>query len=388
MRLSSSAVAPAAQDQPIPGVEVDALSKFFVDDHGTRVSAVSEVSLSVAAGEFLVLLGPSGCGKTTLLRCLAGLETPDRGTIRLNGQVVFNGERGQISGIDRRIGFVFQNYALWPHMTVEQNVAYPLTTGARRERADKAEARRRVTNVLELMGLADHAKRNPGQLSGGQQQRVALARAIVAGNDVVLFDEPLSNIDAKVRENLRKELRSLQREMGFTAVYVTHDQAEALELADRIAVMREGEIVQMGPGEEIYERPRTRYVADFVGTSNLLPLSRPASTTREGAVTVDTTLGQIVVGTVATADGSAVASRAHAWWISADLPAAGSANCWRGVVTSRAYLGWHDEFVVDVNGVPVRIWAEHGGSTAGLGAGDEVNVGVSPEDCVVVGDDD
>jgi iron(III) transport system ATP-binding protein len=370
-----------------PGIEVVGLRKEFVDDHGHRVAAVDDVSLAVPAGEFLVLLGPSGCGKTTLLRCLAGLEVPDSGEIRLSGRTVFGaGSRAELTA-DRRIGMVFQSYALWPHMTVEENVGYPLSTGRRSTRLSKADARERVAELLALMRLDTMAERKPNQLSGGQQQRVALARAIAAGNDVVLFDEPLSNIDAKVRETLRLELRSMQRRLGFTAVYVTHDQTEALELADRIAVMRDGKVVQLGTPEEIYRAPRTRYVANFVGISNVLPATRAAD--GPGLTTLDTALGPMRVSTngAGDADKVAVTSRAHSWWIRADGPTSGH-NAWQGRVVSAAYLGWYTEFLVDVGGTVVRVWHDHGNGARNVGEGDPVWVGVSPEDCVVVVDDE
>jgi ABC-type Fe3+/spermidine/putrescine transport system ATPase subunit len=381
----------AAHARPM-GIEVGGLRKEFVDDHGSRVAAVDDVTLSVPAGEFLVLLGPSGCGKTTLLRCLAGLEVPDGGEIRLSGRTVFGAGSRAEQTADRRVGMVFQSYALWPHMTVAENVAYPLTTGGRKGRLSKADARERVAELLKLMRLDTMGERKPSQLSGGQQQRVALARAIAAGNDVVLFDEPLSNIDAKVRETLRLELRSMQRRLGFTAVYVTHDQTEALELADRIAVMRDGKVVQLGTPEEIYRAPRTRYVANFVGISNVLPATARATgpAGRPGQLaSYDTALGPVTVSTSTAEDAEkvAVTSRAHSWWIRPDGPPS-EHNAWQGQVVSAAYLGWYTEFLVDVGGTLVRIWDGNGNGSRTVGEGDPVWVGVSPEDCVVVVDDE
>jgi iron(III) transport system ATP-binding protein len=358
------------------GIVLEGISKHFVDDRGQRVAAVDDVSLTVAPGELLVLLGPSGCGKTTLLRCLAGLETPDAGRIDIKGRTVFS-SKVRVPGGERRVGMVFQSYALWPHMSVEQNVAYPLRnlSGARRMSRSQIDAR--VAELLGLMGLEQQARRRPGQLSGGQQQRVALARAIAAGNDVVLFDEPLSNIDAKVREQLRLELRRMQRELGFTAVYVTHDQTEALELADRIAVMREGRLVQLGTGRDVYRSPENRFVAEFVGTTNLLPVAGGS------ADTVTTDLGPVsVTGAGGTPEAGVVASRAHAWWVSSQAPEPGP-NQWRGTVRTSAYLGWYDEHVVEVSGVPVRVWSESG-ADSGVVEGAEVWVGVAQRDCLLV----
>lgn len=251
------------------GVDIVGLRKTFRAPDGSTVAAVDDVTLHMPKGEFCVLLGPSGCGKTTLLRCLAGLEHPDEGQLTIDGRPVFGPKIRTVEPQDRPVGMVFQNYALWPNMNVADNVGFPLTTGPRDQRISKEQIRERVDEVLAIMGIASLGDRAIGQLSGGQQQRVALARAIVAGTDVVLFDEPLSNIDAKVREQLRHELRAMQQDLGFTAVYVTHDQAEAMELADQITVMRAGRVMQTGSARDVYDRPRSRYVAEFIGTALL-----------------------------------------------------------------------------------------------------------------------
>jgi ABC-type Fe3+/spermidine/putrescine transport system ATPase subunit len=226
------------------------------------VLAVDGVSLEIADGELFTLLGPSGCGKTTLLRLIAGFHRPDAGRVRFGERDVTD-----LPPYARNIGMVFQNYALWPHMTVFQNVAYGLRL--RRLRGPALAAR--VEEGLRKVNLSGLGVRYPGQLSGGQQQRVALARALVLNPDILLLDEPLSNLDAKIRVQVRAEIRTLQQELGITTVYVTHDQEEALSLSDRVAVMREGRVLQLGPPRELYERPRTRFVADFVGTNNLVP---------------------------------------------------------------------------------------------------------------------
>jgi spermidine/putrescine ABC transporter ATP-binding subunit len=244
--------------------------------------AVDRVSLDVRDGELFTLLGPSGCGKTTLLRLIAGFHRPDA------GRILF-GER-DVTGLPphaRNIGMVFQNYALWPHMTVFQNIAY----GLRLRRLGRAEVEARVQEGLRTVNLTGLGARYPGQLSGGQQQRVALARALVLSPDFLLLDEPLSNLDAKIRVQVRAEIRTLQQEVGITTVYVTHDQEEALSLSDRVAVMRDGRVLQLGPPRELYERPRTRFVADFVGTNNLVPGT--VVETANGTVTVDTGLGRL-----------------------------------------------------------------------------------------------
>jgi ABC-type Fe3+/spermidine/putrescine transport system ATPase subunit len=225
-------------------------------------AAVDGISFNVEPGEFFTLLGPSGCGKTTTLRLVAGLEIPDAGEITLNGRCLAAPERGILVPIDKRnMGMVFQSYAIWPHLTVFENVAFPLRV--RRER--KAEIQRRVAEALEVVGLAGLEQRGATELSGGQQQRVALARAIVYTPALLLLDEPLSNLDVKLREQMRVELQALHRRLNLAVVYVTHDQAEALALSDRIAVVNQGKLEQVGTPVEVYERPRTRFVGDFLG---------------------------------------------------------------------------------------------------------------------------
>jgi iron(III) transport system ATP-binding protein len=227
--------------------------------------AVDGVSFEVPAGEIVVLLGPSGCGKTTTLRCVAGLEQPTGGTISIGGRVVTSPAAGVfVPPRLRNIGMVFQSYAVWPHMTVQQNVIYPL----KQRGAAKAEAMRRVAEALELVGLADYAERPVVSLSGGQMQRVALARSMVYRPQLLLLDEPLSNLDAKLRLRLRDDLRRILKQTGMTALYVTHDQAEAVVLGDRIGVMRDGRLLQMGTPDEIYNRPADLFVANFTGASN------------------------------------------------------------------------------------------------------------------------
>jgi spermidine/putrescine transport system ATP-binding protein len=223
---------------------------------------VGPISFEVKEGEFFSLLGPSGCGKTTTLRCIAGFEALDSGAIRLRG------ERLDTKPPNRRdVGLVFQNYALFPHLTVFENVAF----GLRLRRVAKADIAERVAAILRLVDLPEMAARYPAQLSGGQQQRVAIARSLVLEPQILMFDEPLSNLDFKLRIQMRDELRRLQRRLGKTAIYVTHDQTEALALSDRIAVLSHGHIEQIGTPGEIYERPATRFVAEFIGSSNLLP---------------------------------------------------------------------------------------------------------------------
>jgi iron(III) transport system ATP-binding protein len=230
------------------------------------VRAVDEVSFTVNEGEFYTLLGPSGCGKTTTLRCIAGLERANAGTIELGGTVVV-ADRLFVPPYRRDIGMVFQSYAVWPHMTVFENVAFPLKVGS--SRPSSSQMRERVDSALQLVGLGGYAERMATQLSGGQQQRLSLARAIVREPSVLLLDEPLSNLDARLRERMRGELTAIQRRLGVTTLFVTHDQIEALSMSDRIAVMDGGKIVQEGTPEEIYHEPVNEFVASFIGSTNL-----------------------------------------------------------------------------------------------------------------------
>lgn len=244
----------------VPALEVEDLCVRY-----GAVEAVKGISFSVAQGEFLTLLGPSGCGKTTTLRCIAGLESPSAGSIRIEGEVVATATR-QVPPERRGINMVFQSYAVWPHMTVEQNVSYGLHGKA----LSKKEIQERAMEALSLVGLEQYAERYGTELSGGQQQRVAVARAVVTGPRIILFDEPLSNLDAGLRERMRDELLALQRRIGRTAIYVTHDQSEAMAMSDRIILMNEGTIEQVAPPRDLYNSPQSRFAADFVGTSNVL----------------------------------------------------------------------------------------------------------------------
>ena len=244
------------------------LGKVLGKDKGD-VRAVDGVSYEIKQGEFYTLLGPSGCGKTTTLQCIAGLETPDEGEIIMDNEPVFSSDQNVTVPAHRRdIGMVFQSYAIWPHMTVFDNVAFPLLYG--RHRVSKSLVSKRVTKALSLVHLDELANRPSPFLSGGQQQRVALARAIVQEPKVLLLDEPLSNLDAKLREEMRFEIRDLVSRLNITTLYVTHDQIEALSMSDRIAVMQSGHIIQEGTPRDIYLAPNDRFVADFLGKSNFL----------------------------------------------------------------------------------------------------------------------
>ena len=335
-------------------VRVRALIKRFQREDGSPVPAIDNVALDVEPGEFVVLLGPSGCGKTTLLRGVAGLEKPDQGTIDLYGRRVFDAQGGvNVPPEKRHISMVFQSYALWPHLSVFDNVAYPL----RSRNTAGHEITPRVHEALALVGISELVRQYPTQMSGGQQQRVALARAIVSRDNLVLFDEPLSNVDAKVREQLRIELLAMQRKLGFAALYVTHDQTEAMALAHRVAVMRAGKVVQFGSPRDIYERPNSRYVADFVGTSNEL-LGRISCPEGADRVRVSTALGD-VVATPADASmpaGKAVAIvfRPECCVLSASEPS--SPNRWKAEVGAALFLGSHVQYMVRVGERSFQVW--------------------------------
>ena len=309
------------------------------------VTAVDRATIDIGDGELFTLLGPSGCGKTTLLRLIAGFYAPDEGEIWFGDRRVEG-----LAPYERNIGMVFQNYALWPHMTVRQNVTY----GLRLRRLSADEIRARLDAGLRKVNLAGLEDRYPGQLSGGQQQRVALARALVLNPDILLLGEPLSNLDAKIRVQVRGEIRKLQKELGITTVYVTHDQEEALSLSDRIAVMREGRVLQTAIPKELYERPASRFIADFVGTNNFVGgVCREAGAAH---AVVDTPIGALTgraSSGVKAGDRCVLAIRPENVALGAD--AAGGENALRGRIVLASYLGNTLRYDVDVAGVVVKV---------------------------------
>ena len=322
------------------GISVRGLVKRYGDK-----TIVAGIGFEIADGELVSLLGPSGCGKTTTLRCIAGLETPEAGHVAIDGQVVFDSASGvTVEPYHRNIGMVFQSYAIWPHMTVFENVAFPLRVrGA-------ADIERRVVRALARVGLGAFRDRSSQQLSGGQQQRVAVARAIVHEPAVLLFDEPLSNLDARLRDQTRAEIRQLQRDLNIATIYVTHDQTEALSLSDRILVMRDGEIRQFGTPEDIYAKPADMFVAEVVGAANFF------------AVTVDDRGRGVDVGGAvyqpaerASAGPARAMIRPGRLTIGPDHGAATGVNELRGVVRHRLFMGGHYEYVVETDSASPRV---------------------------------
>jgi iron(III) transport system ATP-binding protein len=334
---------------------VENLTKLYAaEDSG----GIRDIGFEVGAGEFYTLLGPSGCGKSTTLRSVAGLEEPSSGRVTLSNRVIFDFEKGVfVPANQRKLGMVFQSYAVWPHMSVFDNTAFPLRM-ARDKRWTKADIRQRVMRTLETMGLAALADRSAAQLSGGQQQRLALARALVGEPRLLLLDEPLSNLDALLRDQMRSELRRLQKEVGVTTIYVTHDQSEALALSDRIAIMHNGTIVQIGTPRKIYDQPRNAFVAAFVGRSNLLPGTLLNRDQQSAQALIATALGPILCKAANTAGGgapSAALIRPEHVILKQFGDHAGDTrvNCFRGRVVQLAFLGEATECIVQIGDVTI-----------------------------------
>jgi iron(III) transport system ATP-binding protein len=356
-------------------IKVENLLKKF----GNTV-AVNRICLEVQKGEMVTLLGPSGCGKTTTLRCIAGLEKPDDGDILIEGRPMFS--RGFVPPSQREIGMVFQNYAVWPHLRVFDNVAY----GLKLQRFSKQEIREKVTEVLESVGLSGLGRRYPGQLSGGQQQRVALARALVRKPKVLLLDEPLSNLDAKLRERMRFEIKSLVRRMNMTSVYVTHDQAEAMVMSDRIAVMEAGNIVQVGAPEEIYQDPANRFVADFIGTTNFIPGEVSGVLRDKGLASIQTEFGQKMICRIHDSATTLGGKKVNVSIRPEDIeivpnPIPKRDNLFKGTIVHRAYLGNFLQFFVDLNSTMVRVQAPYDLTQK---EGEEIFLFLNPEKCVIL----
>ena len=367
--------APASSSPPAPHIEVDRLEVYY-----GSVPAVRGVSFNVLPGEQLTLLGPSGCGKTTTLRAIAGLEQPTAGEIRIDGAVVYSSERGiNIRAEKRGLSMVFQSYAIWPHMTVFENVAY----GLRVRRTGAAEIVEKVHQALDMVQMRSFASRRAAQLSGGQQQRVALARAFVFQPSVLLFDEPLSNLDAKLRGDMRIELRELQHRLGITSVYVTHDLEEALAMSDRIVVMRGGLIEQSGTPGDIYNYPRTAFVADFVGSANLIRGRLRPDLSTNVLVALEADGGHILHGVAhgRTPGPEPVMSvRTVHLRLNATRPA-GEVNIWPVTVRRSVFLGDMTQVHVDWGGRELVIRQT---VLDQLREGDAAYLSIAPESCVLL----
>jgi iron(III) transport system ATP-binding protein len=387
MSMSTTYAQTTDQGQQNLILTIKDLSKTFtLKGKQENVAALDGVSLSVESGEFFTLLGPSGCGKTTMLRSIAGLETPTSGEITVGSRTFFSSSsRINVPANQRGLGMVFQSYAIWPHMNVAANVAFPLKCRKRSARPSAKEIDRKVDEALAKVELS-HAKKRPAtDLSGGQQQRLALARALVMESPLTLFDEPLSNLDAKLRDGMRFELKRLQRELGITAVYVTHDQIEALAMSSRVAIMRSGKVEQLDRPRVIYERPATRFVADFIGTSNFLS-GEVLAQEPDGHYLVETPAGELVAHVEGTqtchvGERVTVAFRPQHVQMEKEPAAVRGVGAWPGVVRTRAYLGEFVDHVVDVNGTELRVRVD---PRISLEAGTQVALRLSARDCALL----
>jgi ABC-type Fe3+/spermidine/putrescine transport system ATPase subunit len=379
---------PPTESKPVR-LTVKNVVKEFQRHGGDFLNAVDDVSFEVRTGELLVLLGPSGCGKSTLLRCIAGLESPTGGLININGQTAFDSTaQVSLAPNERDVNMMFQSYALWPHMNLEDNVAYPLRSAG----VKKSVARRRAAEYLDLVSLGGLAQQHPGMISGGQQQRVALARTLISEPSIVLFDEPLSNVDARIRVKLRSLLVRLHKELEFAAVYVTHDQVEAMGLGTRIAVMRHGRVDQLASPAVVYERPSNRSTAEFIGEANFMD----ATVLRRDRdiLTVDLCGREIRVPRRADDTGLEASPGDHVTLMIRPekcgiVPAAagaGGPSAWHGVVTARTFSGAHTEYQCQVGDQVVTVWA-FGAPDPQLRESTEVEVAIPSESLRVVTDD-
>ena len=356
-------------------IEIQQLFKRFKD-----VVAINRIQLEVEQGEMLTLLGPSGCGKTTTLRCIAGLEKPDEGDIVIDGKPMLS--QGFVPSSKRGIGMVFQNYAVWPHMKVFNNIVY----GLKLQKLSRQVIQEKAQNVLALVGLEGLEDRYPAQLSGGQQQRVALARALVTNPKVLLLDEPLSNLDAKLREELRFEIKNLVRRMGITSVYVTHDQAEAMVISDRIAVMDSGNVVQIGKPEEIYEKPANTFVADFIGTTNFIAGEIVEVTKDSQTAVIRTEFNEEMHCRTSDVEATGPGTQVKASIRPEDVevfvePPDINQNLFKGTIAHRAFLGNFLYFFVKVNGTMIRVQVSH---HLPQEEGDDLYLFLNPQKCIIL----
>ena len=362
-------------------IEVKSLVKIFADGKNAGVRAVDRVSFNVEEGRFYTLLGPSGCGKTTTLRCIAGLEKADEGEIIVAGEKVFSASgRTFVPAYRRPIGMVFQSYAIWPHMTVFENVAFPLRVG--KQKVSNDVVRRKVMTAVEQVELGGYEDRMATQLSGGQQQRLALARALVREPKVLLLDEPLSNLDAKLRERMRVELRELQRRLGITTLYVTHDQIEALSMSNVIAVMSAGVTVQEGTPREIYLQPRSKFVAQFIGSTNQIS-GQVTNRGSDGIGNVRTEEGEISCGILTelkAGDKVVVVVRPESIVLHQNKPAHGD-NVLEGKIGAAMFLGEYVDCTIELG---KNVLETHQPHSLRVRRGDTVWVELPVGDCMAL----
>ena len=332
-------------------LSVKALYTEYPNDRGQIVKAAQDVTFNVPEGKLFTLLGPSGCGKTTTLRSIAGLEKPKSGEIAVGERIVYSSANSIFIAPNKRMfGMVFQSYAIWPHMNVFQNAAFPLEVG--NKKYNRKEIQEKVMRVLTAVDLGHLADRESTKLSGGQQQRLALARALAMEPALLLLDEPLSNLDAKLRERMRFELKRLQRELKVTTIYVTHDQSEALALSHEIAVMSEGRIMQIGSPRDIYERPRNKFVADFVGTTNFLEATISSVEAEPGRYVVESQIGRLAASSAdVLRSGDKVVLSLRPEDVELASVAFDGPNVFEGIVDAKVFLGEHVEFRVKVGEV-------------------------------------
>jgi len=362
-------------------LKVTGLYKRFMTDRGD-VKAVEDISFEVAEGQFYTLVGPSGCGKTTTLRCIAGLERTDAGEIRIGDAIVSSLDSGVFVPINKRnIGMVFQSYAIWPHLTVFENVAFPLRVG--KTRFSSPEIKTKVKKALETVRLGGLEERPAPQLSGGQQQRLALARALVREPRLLLLDEPLSNLDAKLRESMRGELRDLQRQVKITTIYVTHDQVEAVSMSNVIAVMHEGRIVQEGSPREIYDRPNSTFVADFIGSTNFLSGRIVEESIAGETCAIASSVGLLRCSfhnRIVEKNEFLISIRPENVVLHREKPER-TPNCFEGTVITANFLGEYLDCKIDVAHQTIRS-RQH--PSLKVKEGDQIHVEMPPEYCVVI----
>ncbi len=364
-------------------LSVQGLFAEYVSDKGVVVKAAQDVSFEVPQGKLFTLLGPSGCGKTTTLRSIAGLEKPTQGSIEVNGKQVYSAQNKVFVPPNKRgFGMVFQSYAIWPHMTVFKNASFPLEVSNKNYSTKEIE--QRVMKVLASVELDHVHDRDATNLSGGQQQRLALARALVMEPQLLLLDEPLSNLDSKLREKMRFELKKIQRELGITTIYVTHDQSEALALSHEIAVMRDGRIIQRGTPHEIYENPNSEFVADFIGTINFITATVRTQQSANGNTVLDSELGTLELpaqSDLREGEQVQVCVRPEDIHLSDATAPTDHRNHFKGTVHAKVFLGEVLDFQVKV-GEKVMLARVHPSQNTPVGHA--IHIVLNPSDCIVL----